>query len=597
MGIVMKELIKFNYDDSDYLVYKENGAIRFKVNDEKVSEKNRSVLYEVLNALTAGDNLLEVCNIRYSDRDYAIYKDSDKNIFLPIPFDPAIIFFLNKTFNAQSDFVNYNGYNLKDSFKRLVKIGKQTVVVLLATSICLSTTGSMPFEDADSREVKEVICIGDIKSSVLGELQIDKVEDDVINDLAISSEPKIEEPLNSQIDENALSFDVINISNEHAVVQETSSQLDESELGLYTGDVPLIKIQNDELNKNADIADDNSLIDSITGRKGLTDNVGQNEHVEVDIYQLLLNALSKNQNLTEEEKSYFLELEKMFNDNIDVLDLDFCMHNLETVYTIYSEEKADQSGVKAMYSFLGNYIICYNAKSISDVPKDAFTHEIEHMFDKTTSNFNPFFVETANTIFNNEYHGDSNDYVYDTAYCDQVGYMYALIEIVGSEPIRKYQFNHDINIIQDALCGIVPDIEKAQSLISYLDLFLLVSQGKEKDFDISDIQNKLSAIISGYYEARFNRPMTSDLLMLLYTNGIDYYELCELFQLNSMGTYVWNNYTISMIRYYFNSGKLNSSEVAFSIPDIDEYGKYSSSKIVISDENRYLEDYSFKSNI
>lgn len=309
----------------------------------------------------------------------------------------------------------------------------------------------------------------------------------------------------------------------------------------------------------------------------------------VHVRAVLEEALSKNPTLKPEEKDVFLKLEGFITDNLDRIDLDWYANLLATKRIDYINNRNYMASAK---NFADNHIEIYNATSISEVDSSIITHELLHDFERQNKPYwddNIFFAETADVLFNNDYFNENDGTLYDQSYNININHMYALIEIIGPTPIKNYFFSGDITYIKNALLEIIPDEEKATVLIELLNQLTKTTSTMYQNFSVETLLRSINYLLGNYYEVKYNRPITSDILMLTLIGNIDNKDLCSLYGYTPVDINPVY-YQLNNIKYYFNSYNHSENSFSFSIvTSVGLTGKMNYTSISISDENRYLD--------
>ena len=148
----MKEIvIKFIYNEIEYIVYKgEDKYIPCKIENNNISfdltNEELSIINSVFNKVKVTDNKIKLSNIEYNSKLYQHFYDKTNNwnIFLNIDgtdITKEELSTFNNLFNYQDDkmYMASSIDDKKDSFiKRLVKIGKKTIVALVLSTSLIS---------------------------------------------------------------------------------------------------------------------------------------------------------------------------------------------------------------------------------------------------------------------------------------------------------------------------------------------------------------------------------------------------------------------------------------------------------------------------
>ncbi len=221
------------------------------------------------------------------------------------------------------------------------------------------------------------------------------------------------------------------------------------------------------------------------------------------------NAINSNDNLSTSEKNIILSGIKYIEDNIDVIDYDTILDRVKTLKIIYKTTADPKGKAAGTYSVTNNAITLYKTKGLDSTDKKTICHEISHVFQGKHQHSGLF--EPINTLFNTEYYGTKNSFV-DKSY-NQI-YIRILIEIIGVEPIRKYNCTGEESYIVNALKKVINSESKIYNLITDMDDYTyLYSSASNKDALQNDIEDKLNE----FYTKKYGKSM--------YTNPVIAYAL------------------------------------------------------------------------
>ena len=346
-----------------------------------------------------------------------------------------------------------------------------------------------------------------------------------------------------------------------------------------------------------------------------------------EVYKMLQSAVENNNNLSDEEKSAILDHIDIFSLNKDYIDVKYLVDRLSTLKISYSTENKQSGGVfiSSWNNYLKNEITFFGVSSIEEVKHSIFTHELFHVMQKhynmsfssylIDKNFNGFLAETINTVFNEE-----NILEYEgSIYAEMYNFLKMIIEIIGPEPVKKYQGYNDSYIIIESLMEVIDDKKYAEELLSILDDYKslyekITNDNSDKDnarkSKLEKLKRSIIERISVYYEAKFGFSMEDDLVMLYYCNPKKFDEefknnICGIDRFEFLG--IDND-----IRYFDQNGESNLTiyvkrPVRKKQVVIDEHGQLVIQcdsveeeyfVYVISSENRYInKDVSMKKSI
>lgn len=231
----------------------------------------------------------------------------------------------------------------------------------------------------------------------------------------------------------------------------------------------------------------------------------------------ITNAINNNNNLNEKEKEAMLSNPKVFLDNKDKTNIRYIERTQSDLKIVYCKES--KGNTQGEYNPTTNCIYFYNATCFEEVNKNDFFHEFSHTLTQYTNDCNHFLIETTNTIFTSEYYTyDKNDYR------KFINYTYALMEIIGSEPLKQYHNYTKLEYITDPLYQIIPDHDKAEKLLALLENYKEIYEGTtHKTIDIDEGNQELNKLdetikeeLKEYYQKKYGHGIETDLFMLYY---------------------------------------------------------------------------------
>lgn len=257
-----------------------------------------------------------------------------------------------------------------------------------------------------------------------------------------------------------------------------------------------------------------------------------------EIIAFVTEKLEANKNITEEEKSLFLSNPKIFTENKEYINFEFFGDNLKNMTISYQDgtiiEGTSKKGASGMWIPSFKKIkMGYNEVDEPEWKRGVLTHEFCHTF-SVYKNYTPAILEPLNDEFNSNYFTEDNGYWY----CKKN--LKALANIVGKEPLRKYQFCNDNGYVIEELMKIIDDKEMALKLINYMQDSKEAHEDNQLDKK-EEYQKEIKNIFSKYYQAKYHKNMDDDLLMTYYfsendteylnkiryaldINGISYYD-------------------------------------------------------------------------
>lgn len=239
-----------------------------------------------------------------------------------------------------------------------------------------------------------------------------------------------------------------------------------------------------------------------------------------EIKQLIEDALSKNKSLNEKEKNIILEHLEIFYDNKKYIDFENVYINIVNMKIKYLNENIseDNPNIKAQWEPESMKITIGNANSIDDINTSIFTHEFCHAITKYNKS-SSFLTESLNSEINSYYFEEDNSYYKIKRY------MKALERIIGKEPLKQYYGITNHNIIIDELTKIIDDENKAFCFLETLeDYYKLCYENYISDHNNEELKDqtslKIKDYLKEYYNAKYNKNMSNDLIMTYYTNPL-----------------------------------------------------------------------------
>lgn len=327
------------------------------------------------------------------------------------------------------------------------------------------------------------------------------------------------------------------------------------------------------------------------------------------ILSTINDAIESNDGLSDEEKALFFDNAWVILDNKEYLDLDYIGNTFTNISIRYVPEDG-KDNMAGVYNPVKNEITFYRSSSIDDVIDYVATHELYHAATRVSfEHQNSFLMETINTIFNEEYSGNSEKSIYT----NYTNYTKVLMELIGSSPLKAYHNYSSIDPIVDALFDIIGDKVKAIKLLNCLneykkiyDYLSIIDNDAYRYQEMSDnldvIENEIRSLFEEYYYAKYGFSIYDDLVMLYYLNPLEL--------MNRLGNDIVleDNQTIqfnfSNNIIYFNTQKMNQDngiDVKIIISELvtttyydsvigrekNRYFSYHTIDFKINDDNRY----------
>ncbi|MBE6140403.1 MAG: hypothetical protein E7172_02580 [Firmicutes bacterium] len=275
----MKELVKFKYENNEYVIIGENNKIYYRQVNSKKYEKIKNIkeikLFNEIIKQIFPTNIINLGIIPFNNKKYQHFIDNNKlHIFYEINKDKCLIpkieelKLLNLLFNKVKDKI-YNNENNQvkesDFYKRIVKIGKKFITVLISCSLFFNITNVEAnlneeiFVIDESIEVVddfEIINDSEINISFeeesLESLSTEKIIDLIKNNDNLSNEEKMFFSSNEAFFNKIAPYLVVNHFEDFDVVYEEKN--DENLYGFYEPWFNKITINNADDFSNANLA-------------------------------------------------------------------------------------------------------------------------------------------------------------------------------------------------------------------------------------------------------------------------------------------------------------------------------------------------------
>lgn len=315
------------------------------------------------------------------------------------------------------------------------------------------------------------------------------------------------------------------------------------------------------------------------------------QYSAAEVKELLVASIDENNNLNQEEKSLIKSYVWAFVENKNYLDLEYISNMFSELKIIYDSKI---NNINGKYNSEDNILYFYGASNINEVAAITFTHELFHTMQKNRNkNNNTFLIETVNTIFNEEYRGTYENSIYDNYYF----YTKMLIEIIGSEPFKKYQGYNSLDPIVEALVNIYGSKTDATRLLYDLDKIKILydNPSSENIQEITKLEHEIIDNINRYYNNKYGIDMENDLIMLSYYDNAKFLEIIEdkyLPKSNNKNILVTQNYVMSYLR---NTNIGNEINLLYNLP-LSSNSSEREKWITINNENRYLKNPNIKKN-
>lgn len=270
---------------------------------------------------------------------------------------------------------------------------------------------------------------------------------------------------------------------------------------------------------------------------------------DADSVLKLAETIKNNTHLSDEEKRFILSNFDVVADNIDFIDVNGRLKVFEKLYTSYTLDEY-QLNANAMGTFNRNEnkMTFYKTESFEETDKAFVFHEFGHSLQSNSCNFN-WITEGVNALCEEEY-------INGTSYEFEKNIVRALIEILGVDCVKSASFSGDDSIIMNALNEIIPDDGLAFRFMATVQSIHndLYSMDKEKYIKS---MNYAVDTLAMYYEAKYNRRLDDDLLMLYYLDNHKLASKLDIFFVH--GASVYND------KFYFNIKDRENNDVIMTL--------------------------------
>ena len=258
--------------------------------------------------------------------------------------------------------------------------------------------------------------------------------------------------------------------------------------------------------------------------------LSDSEYLDI-IYQAVLS----NTNLCEKEKKEVFRYltEDFLLDNKKYIDYNYATHRLAKFKITYEPDQCQEDpNLAGICKISEDEIVFYHAKNLEEVNASTFSHELYHLIGNKAIYNNTYLLETINTIYAEEY-----SFKYQSnSYQSYINYVKALIEIVGPEPFRYYQFMSSDYLIIQALTKITGTEVDAKKLLTNLEDYKKIydkacetpEENKEKRDNLTNLNEIIVKQIANYYYAKTNIDYHDDLVMLYYLDSAEFSKLIRI---------------------------------------------------------------------
>lgn len=497
-------VLSFNSNGTDFIVIKkdndffagkyENDNISFKLNN---SEK--LLVNKIFEKMIATQDRIFLGLVTFNNKRYKHFYDkvNSWSTFLNIDNseinkDELILF--NKLYNNRDVLVYYNRGNDNNYIKRIFKDGKRIILVFMSASMILSSGCFIRNTQVLEEEQDEIVINTNIQTDENQGIEVLSFDEELeeeyqeINSVEeLEQKTEIEENDTIQYDDNQ--SPEVNNNEEEKSSQETNQTI--------------------ELDKNKEEQNQLSNIPDFTK------SYSNEEKIE-----FLMNALKDNTNLTDEEKEFFIYNFDIVKDNIEYIDFQNLYKHNANLKIVYDEN----TNYEGAFNSPTSTMTFYGAKNFGEVDNAAKTHEKSHTEESDNRDFDLGIgvLEPLDSIFNKEYYGIKympNDYSsYDTGYEASQKYIYALMEIIGPEPFRRFHFNQDIRELSNELYKIVPSENHYYALFQNLSFMSNNPSlfNRMKNSKAEGIEETIRFIIDYYYLSKYGEDITNNVEIMIH---------------------------------------------------------------------------------
>ncbi len=251
-------------------------------------------------------------------------------------------------------------------------------------------------------------------------------------------------------------------------------------------------------------------------------------------FETIEKAINLNENLSDEEKEFFLKSKPYFDDLGKYIDMEVLVSRLLDLKINYTTEACKSPNIAGEYSTTGNVITMYLTDSFENCDKSVLLHEFFHVTQKGFSK--RLMMELSNEAATREYIRnlvedgklDKNSFmseydvpVYGVGYDQCMKVYYLLANLLDEDTIKKYQVIPADNILMDALAEIESNADtehtraynrfdintNAMELLDYIDeLRSGPDEYGYRDVSYTDEKyQKICELLDYYYQVKFGK--------------------------------------------------------------------------------------------
>lgn len=191
-------------------------------------------------------------------------------------------------------------------------------------------------------------------------------------------------------------------------------------------------------------------------------------------YELITDAVTKNENLSDQEKEFVNMFKPYFDDIGQFMDLNSVIDRLESLKIVYTEDECSAPDIAGEYDTIKNTITIYSTDSFENTDKAVLAHELFHVTQKGFSK--RFCMELSNEAATREYLrrlvddgvldestfiNEYNVPVIGTGYDPCMKVYYLMANLFDEETLRAYQATASEIVISNALMEIEEKADKS----------------------------------------------------------------------------------------------------------------------------------------
>ncbi len=305
----------------------------------------------------------------------------------------------------------------------------------------------------------------------------------------------------------------------------------------------------------------NATISVNAASKSVTASVDDTDYSKLtdsEKIALLKSTLEENSNLNKKEKDFALMTFRALEDNIDIIDMPTVVGRLKKLKINYVNS-ADPKGLAAGLLSKGYEVTIYNASSIDDVISktkfglDTLWHELGHVYQPEYNHTGLY--EPLNEILKREYSKDAyTREAYDTTF------VKILINMIGSEALRNYNYTGSTKKIEKGLKKIINDEAKIADLLLAMDDYSKSNYDKKnQDKALVNVIEKMDE----FYKAKYKDSIYNEPLLIKQLSS--YYPTTS----SKEGGKTYTNYLEieekSSVSYFYKKGENYHGELVLSM--------------------------------